>query len=110
MALQVVVESCGARRMAETAAHLVDYVIPRVRQWVLSFPIPLRILFAAHPDLLFLANSQITQPRASDIAPDNAISTRSSRVARAVVMVHRLPPSAVYHQMMSALELRCSSP
>jgi hypothetical protein len=35
-------------------AHLVDYVIPRVpvRQWVLSFPIPLRILFAAHPDLL----------------------------------------------------------
>jgi hypothetical protein len=40
--------------MAETAAHLVDHVIPRVpvRQWVLSFPIPLRILFAAHPELL----------------------------------------------------------
>ncbi len=36
--------SCGARRMAETAAWLVDRVIPRVpvRQWVLSFPIPLR--------------------------------------------------------------------
>ena len=46
--------SCGARRMAESAAHLVDQVIPRVpvRQWVLSFPIPLRILFAAHPQLL----------------------------------------------------------
>jgi hypothetical protein len=30
--------SCGARRMAETAAHLVDHVIPPVpvRQWVLS--------------------------------------------------------------------------
>jgi ribosomal protein S27E len=29
--------SCGARRMVETAAHLVDHVIPRmpVRQWVL---------------------------------------------------------------------------
>ncbi len=40
--------------MAETAAHLVDHVIPRVpvRQWVLSFPIPLRCLFAAHPELL----------------------------------------------------------
>ena len=40
--------------MAETAAHLVDHVIPRVpvRQWVLSFPIPLRVLFAAHPELL----------------------------------------------------------
>ncbi len=46
--------SCGARRMVETAAHLVDHLIPRVpvRQWVLSFPIPLRILFAAHPELL----------------------------------------------------------
>jgi ribosomal protein S27E len=46
--------SCGARRMAETAAHLVDHVIARVpvRQWVLSLPIPLRILFAARPQLL----------------------------------------------------------
>ena len=45
---------CGARRMAETAARLVDHVIPRVpvRQWVLAFPIPLRLLFAAHPHLL----------------------------------------------------------
>ena len=40
--------------MAETATHLVDHLVPRVpaRQWVLSFPIPLRILFAAHPQLL----------------------------------------------------------
>ena len=39
--------SCGARRMAETAAHVVDHVIPRVpmRQWMLSFPIPLRLLY-----------------------------------------------------------------
>jgi hypothetical protein len=40
--------------MAETAAWLVDRVIPKVpvRQWVLSFPIPLRSLFAVHPELL----------------------------------------------------------
>jgi len=40
--------------MAETAAHLVDCVIPPVpvRQWVLSLPIPLRLLFAAQPQLL----------------------------------------------------------
>jgi hypothetical protein len=46
--------SCGARRMVETAAYLVDHLIPRVpvRQWVLSFPIPLRVLFASHPELL----------------------------------------------------------
>ena len=40
--------------MAQSAAYLVDKVIARVpvRQWVLSFPIPLRIVFAAHPELL----------------------------------------------------------
>ena len=40
--------------MAEAAAHLVDHVIPKVpvRQWVLSFPIPLRSLFAVHPECL----------------------------------------------------------
>ena len=40
--------------MVETAAHLVDHVIPRlpVGQWVLSFPWPLRMLFAARPDAL----------------------------------------------------------
>lgn len=40
--------------MAETAAYLVHNIIPRVpvRQWELSFPIPLRSLFAAYPELL----------------------------------------------------------
>ena len=43
--------SCGARRMAETAAHLVEHVLPEqpIRQWVLSFPYPLRFLFATRP-------------------------------------------------------------
>jgi hypothetical protein len=46
--------SCGARRMSQTAAHLVDRVIPHVpvRQWVLSLPIPLRVLLAAQPELV----------------------------------------------------------
>ena len=46
--------SCGARRMVESAAGLVEHVFPRVpvRQWVLSFPWPLRLLFAARPELL----------------------------------------------------------
>jgi len=44
--------SCGARRMSQTAAHRVDHVIPHVpvRQWVLSLPIPLRVLLAAQPE------------------------------------------------------------
>jgi len=40
--------------MSQTAAHLVDHVIPRVpvRQWVLSLPISLRVLLAAQPELV----------------------------------------------------------
>jgi hypothetical protein len=36
--------SCGGRRMADTAAHLVERVLPEVpvRQWVLTLPYPLR--------------------------------------------------------------------
>ncbi len=43
--------SCGARRMAESSALLVDEVFPHqpVRQWVLSFPFQLRFLFASRP-------------------------------------------------------------
>ena len=40
--------------MAESAAHLVDEVFPPkpLRQWVLSFPFPLRLLFAKDPQLM----------------------------------------------------------
>jgi len=40
--------SCGGRRMADTAAHLVDRVLPvvPVRQWVLSLPFALRYRLA----------------------------------------------------------------
>jgi hypothetical protein len=42
--------SCGARRMAQTAAHLVGHVIPHVP----VRPIPLRLLLAAQPKLVTL--------------------------------------------------------
>jgi hypothetical protein len=40
--------SCASRRMAETAANLVDSVLPRApyRQYVLTVPVPLRYLMA----------------------------------------------------------------
>ncbi len=45
--------SCGGRRMAETAAHLVDQVLPEVpvRQWVLSLPFELRYRLAYDREL-----------------------------------------------------------
>lgn len=49
--------SCGARRMSESAAHLVDSVLPLTpyRQWVLSFPIPIRLCLSVKPELMTLA-------------------------------------------------------
>lgn len=46
--------SCGARRMAATAAHMADKVFPHVpvRQWVLSVPYDLRFLLASKPQVL----------------------------------------------------------
>jgi hypothetical protein len=43
--------SCGGRRMADTAAHLVDHVLPHVpvRQWVLTVPFALRYRMAFDP-------------------------------------------------------------
>ena len=46
--------SCGGRHMADTAAHLVDRVLPRapVRQWVLSLPFGLRYRLAHDRELM----------------------------------------------------------
>ena len=48
--------SCMGRRMSDTAAHLVDRVLPDVpvRQWVLSLPPAVRILCAFKPEALSL--------------------------------------------------------
>ena len=45
--------SCTGRRMNEGAAFLVDHVFPHVpvRQWVVSFPMPLRFWMARNPRL-----------------------------------------------------------
>jgi len=45
---------CGARRTAESAALLMDEVVPEqpVRQWVLSFSHHLRFLFASRAAIM----------------------------------------------------------
>ena len=82
--------SCNTRRMAETAAHLVDHVFPQVpvRQWVLSFPKRLRYFLARDADLLnrvlriFLDTVQKALQSCCLNAPDHA------RLG-AVTFVHR---------------------
>jgi hypothetical protein len=54
--------SCGGRRMADTAAHLVDRVLPQapVRQWVLSLPFSLRFAVAFDRELCRQVRSVFT--------------------------------------------------
>jgi hypothetical protein len=51
------VASCTARRAEDTAAHLVDNVLPRVpyRQWVFTFPMPVRLALSRRPHLVTAA-------------------------------------------------------
>ena len=61
--------SCGARRMAEGAALLVDEVLPRepLRQWVLSVPFALRYLFATDPAVMGQVLGIVTRAIASHL-------------------------------------------
>jgi len=98
--------SCGARRMAESAAHLVDQVIPRVpvRQWVLSFPLPLRYLLAAHPDVL-APILKIVNRAVSNHLIDKARFRRSEAKGGAVTLIQRFGSAANLNIHLHALVL-----
>jgi hypothetical protein len=53
--------SCGGRRMAQTAAHLVECVMPWVptRQWVVSVPMPLRYWMSSSRELMAQVHTTI---------------------------------------------------
>ncbi len=53
--------SCIGRRMADTAAYLVDHVIPNIplRTWTLTVPYPLRYLMAYNAEVLGEVNSAL---------------------------------------------------
>ena len=87
--------SCGSRRMAETAAHRVDHVIPRVpvRQWVLSFPIPLRLLLAAQPHLIS-AVLRVVNRTISTFLIKQAGLKRSDAQTGAVTLIQRFGSAA----------------
>ncbi len=73
----------------------VDYVIPPVpvRQWVLSFPIPLRILLAAHPELL-LPVLQIVHRLIATFLIKQAGAERSEADTGAVTLIQRFGSAA----------------
>ena len=82
--------SCGARRMVETAALLVDEVLPRrpLRQWVLSFPFALRFLLARDPEALARVLGVVYRAISGHIL-NKARLTRASGDTGAVTLIQR---------------------
>ena len=65
--------------MIETSAHLIDHVIPLVptRQWVLSFPWPLRFLYASRPSVLTRTLAIITRAIETDLIHRAGLTRKS---------------------------------
>jgi hypothetical protein len=82
--------SCGARRMAETAALLVDEIFPEapVRQWVLSVPYPLRFLFACRPAIMGAVLGVVYRLIARHLIQKAGFSSRTAS-AGAVTLIQR---------------------
>ena len=82
--------SCGARRMAESAALLVDEVLPEqpMRQWVLSFPYPLRFLFANRPEIMGRVLGIVYRVIATHLVKKAGLTKRKAQTG-AVTLIQR---------------------
>ena len=84
--------------MSQTAAHLVDHVIPHVavRQWVLSLPIPLRVWLAAQPQLVtpVLQVVQVVQRVVTQHLLDHAGLNQDEGHGGAVTLIQRCGSAA----------------
>ena len=82
--------SCAARRMAETAALLVDQVLPErpLRQWVLSLPHALRFLPGTNPAALTQVLGVLTRVISGDLL-QRAGLTRATGYTGAVTLIQR---------------------
>lgn len=82
--------SCGARRMVDAAALLVDEVLPSqpIRQWVLSVPFALRFLFTREPAALSAALGIVIRAIGSHLI-GRAGLTRAQAQTGAVTFIQR---------------------
>ena len=82
--------SCGAKRMVESAALLVDEVLPEkpIRQWVLSVPYPLRWLFASKPELMGKALLIVTRAISSYLIKKTGFTYKTAKTG-AVTLIQR---------------------
>ena len=82
--------SCGARRMADNAALLVDEILPSVdmRQWVISFPFQLRFLFACYPKIMSKVLSIVTRVISTHLIQKGGFKQSTARTG-AVTFIQR---------------------
>ncbi len=82
--------SCGTRRMSETAAHLVDSVLPmkNIRQWVISFPFQIRLCLAVRPKIMARA-LEITHALISNYYHKKVGLKKSNAKTGAVTLIQR---------------------
>ncbi len=83
--------SCGARRMADSAAHLVDAVLPKrpIRQWVLSVPYPLRFLFATNPGVMSRVLTIVHRVISTFLIHRAGMTVKSGAQSGAVTLIQR---------------------
>ena len=77
--------------MAESAAHLVDHVLPDVpvRQWVVTFPWHLRYLFARNPALLRAVRRSVLRLLLAATRKRSGFAPRRSANTGAICAVQR---------------------
>ena len=77
--------------MIETSAHLIDHVIPDVptRQWVLSFPWPLRFLYASRPDVLSRTLGVIIRAIETDLIHRAGFTRKSGAKSGIITLIQR---------------------
>ncbi len=82
--------SCGARRMAETAALLADEILPEqpLRQWVLSLPMALRFLLATRPAVLSAVLGVVYRTISGHLLREARL-TRRNGLTGAVTLIQR---------------------
>lgn len=77
--------------MVESAAHLVDHVFPEVpvRQWVLTFPFPLRFLLAAEPQALTAVLAVVQRAISTFMIRQSGLTVASGARSGAVTLIQR---------------------
>jgi len=94
--------SCNTRRMAETAAHLVDHVLPHlpVRQWVLSVPKRLRYFMqrdGAVLNMVLRIFLRVIEQSLQQHCPGAAQVDKAALRIGAVAFIHRFGSSLNEH-------------